>query len=278
MNTAAESSQEIVRRSGSNLAFALAVLPRHRRDDMRVFYAFCRIVDDIADASAASVEEKRDALERWRQLALGDAPPRPGLETEFTELRERRGLDSQRLAEIVDGVERDLSPQRFDTAAELERYCYLVAGAVGLVSIEIFGCERPESRDYAEQLGYALQWTNILRDVGEDAGEGRLYLPRESLERFDLGEEEILGGRPDRERFLALMRHETERARAYYRRADGHLTREDRPALRSAELMRRIYTRILDTMEADRFRVYEKRYHLSKTRMLAEFLRAKFLG
>jgi len=272
-------SSEIVRRSGSNLAFALAVLPREKRDDMRVFYAFCRVADDLADEPGLSAAFRIEGLSRWRRLIRSeDADPRPGIEAEMVQLQRLRGLDAGELEAIIDGVEKDLNPQTFETKEDLMAYCYLVASAVGLVSIRLFGCQEPESKVYAEQLGYALQWTNILRDVGEDAEEGRVFLPLEDLARFGLSKEDFLAGKPDKACFQRLMKHETGVAREFYEKATAALPEKDRKSMRSAELMRRIYSRILDEMEAGGYAVFEKRYKLTKSRMISEFIRAKFFG
>jgi len=274
-----ETSREIVRRSGSNLAFALAILPKEKREDMGVFYAFCRIVDDIADDLDAPADEKREGLNRWRRLIHGELEsPLPGVENEFDDLRRHYALDEGELEAIVDGVEMDIEPLRFETATDLKNYCYRVASAVGLASIRIFGYKDPGSRDYAEQLGYALQWTNIMRDVGEDAEEGRLYLPLEDLKRFGLSEADVLSGKPDFASFQRLMKYEAGVARGFYQKAIDALPAVDRKSMRSAEMMRRIYSGILDEMESGGFRVFETRYKLSKARMLAEFARAKTIG
>ena len=274
-----ESSREIVGRSGSNLAFALAVLPRRKRQDMGVFYAFCRVVDDIADDPGFSIEVRRAGLNRWRDLIHGRiSKPNPGVETEFVDLCLRYSLKKEDLEAIVAGVEMDLEPLRFETTDELKRYCYHVASAVGLVSIGIFGYTDPATRVYAEQLGYALQWTNILRDIGEDAAGGRLFLPLEDLRRYGLTEQMILDRHPDRAKFQRLMKHEAGIARAFYGAAVASLPKVDRASMRSAELMRRIYSSILEEMEKDGFRVFDQRYRLTKAVMLCEFLRAKVLG
>lgn len=280
MDPTVASAREIVRRSGSNLAFALAVLPRAKREAMEVFYAFCRLVDDLADDPGIPMGERRASLERWRSLVRGEgtAPPRPGIETEFRALRRNYPIRTEDLEAILDGVAMDLVPQRFATVTDLDAYCYRVACAVGLASIEIFGYTDPAARDYARELGYALQWTNILRDVGEDAAEGRLYLPLEELRRFGLDEAAILSGKPDRAKFGRLMKRCAAIARARYREAEAALPKADRSSMRSAELMRRIYSGILEAMERDGFRVFEKRYRLPKPTMFCEFLRAKYLG
>jgi len=282
LHPTAASAREIVRRSGSNLAFALAVLPRAVRGDMEVFYAFCRVVDDLVDEPGLEEPERRAGLDRWRALVEGTATdPSPGIESEFADLLRRRDPQRADLLAILDGMEMDLAPSTFATEAELRRYCYHVASAVGLVSVTLFGCVDSRSRAYAEELGYALQWTNILRDVGEDARKGRVFLPLEDLRRFGLTEEAILSGAPDAAKFGRLMKHEATVARAHYGEAlavFATLPKADRRALRSAELMRRIYSGILDTMERDGFRVFATRYRLGKATMLGEFLRAKFLG
>ncbi|MEM1442498.1 MAG: phytoene/squalene synthase family protein [Verrucomicrobiota bacterium] len=279
MDLVTATSKEIVRRSGSNLAFALAVLPRSRREDMCVFYAFCRVADDLADEPGLSDEARREGLQRWRSLISQEVDDaHPGIESELVQLIEDQSLDREELLAVIDGVEKDLDPQTFETKEALMEYCYLVASAVGLVSIRLFGCQHPGSKEYAEQLGYALQWTNIMRDVGEDACDGRVFLPLEDLDRFGLSKEDILSGTPDRACFERLMKYETAVAREFYDKAVAALPAEDRKSMRSAELMRRIYSRILETMEEDGFRVFTKRYKLSKVRMMGEFVRAKCCG
>lgn len=279
MEPPSETSAEIVRRSGSNLAFALAVLPKRKRTDMGVFYAFCRVVDDLADDPDIAMEDRRAGLQRWRDLIRGQiTEPAMGIENEFVDLCSRRALNADDLEAIVDGVEMDLDPPEFETKEDLLRYCYRVASAVGLVSIEIFGYQNPQSREYAEQLGYALQWTNIMRDVGEDAEEGRVFLPKEDLKGFGLTREDLLEKKPDQASFQRLMKHETATAREFYAAAKRLLPNEDRKSMRSAELMKRIYSGILDKMEDDGYRVFETRYRLSKARMICEFLRAKCCG
>ena len=280
MDPTTASAREIVRRSGSNLAFALAVLPRPRRWDMEIFYAFCRVVDDLVDEPGLAPDERRRGLDRWRSLAGGgDVVPGAGLESQFSDLVKRRRLRREDLLAILDGMEMDLAPRTFATTADLRHYCYHVASAVGLVSVDLFGCEDPGARDYAEELGYALQWTNILRDVGEDARNGRVFLPLEDLHHFGLDEAAILSLSPDPEKFRRVMSRGVAVARAHFRESlatFAALPRSDQAAVRSAELMRRIYTRILDAMERDGFRVFETRYRPGKIALLGEFVRAKF--
>lgn len=255
----------------SNLAFALGCLPPDRRRDALVFYDFCRAVDDIADEPGGSPDEKRKLLELWRSsLSSGQNLP-PAL----LDILTRHRIDRQLLIEIVLGVETDIEPVRFATDNDLRAYCWRVASAVGLVSIEIFGCKNPQSKVYAEFLGYALQLTNILRDVAEDAAAGRIYLPLEDLRKFRVSEASLLAGRPEGD-FQALMRFEAGRSRALFAEAVRAFPSDDAKALKPAELMRAIYQRILSRMEADGFRVFEKRYRLSKIEKLLVLLYFRF--
>ncbi len=272
----AQTAREIVARSGSNLAFALGVLPPEKRSDMKVFYAFCRVLDDLSDAPGLDLNQRQSGLDHWRELTAG-ASPRPGIEAEFVQLKEKYHFDSHLLNELIDGVAMDLEPHRFQTVDDLKRYCFRVASAVGLLSIEIFGYKNANTPKYAENLGYALQLTNIMRDVGEDAANRRVYLPLKDLAEFGIQETEIIERRAPVAAFEKLMAHHSQIARHFYDEATRHLADEDKSSMRSPELMRRIYFGILQKMEKDNYRVFEKRYRLSKMRMLTEFLRAKFL-
>jgi phytoene synthase len=241
----------------SNLAFALARLPRERREHALVFYNFCRVVDDIADDETRPAAEKQTLLDQWKSaLETGH-----GLPTPLSHIISAHRIDRQLLIEIILGVEQDIHPRDFATYEDLRKYCWRVACAVGLVSIEIFGCRDPQSKTYAEQLGHALQMTNILRDVGEDARLGRVYLPLEDLERFGLTAEMIRQERPGTG-FKDLMRFEAARAHAYFQGAKAAFPRTDARALAPAEAMRAIYKKILTRMEADHFRVFAKRYRV----------------
>jgi phytoene synthase len=261
--TATPSAEEITRSSKSNLALALITLPRDRRRDMNVFYAFCRVIDDIADDPGRNAEERRVALQQWRESLGGPIESEPSLALVVRELIAKYRLDPELLREIINGCEMDLAGARYATWEDLRQYCYRVASCVGLVSIEIFGCRNPVCRDYAIDLGLALQITNILRDVGEDfANDGRIYLPEEDMARFGYTAEDLKAGRRN-EAFLALMQFEAARARSYYDSAVRALPPGERRSLVAAELMRAIYSRILAKMERDGFRVFGKRYRVS---------------
>jgi phytoene synthase len=176
-------------------------------------------------------------------------------------------LGPEMLDEIVDGVEMDLSISRYATWEELRLYCYRVASAVGLVSIEIFGYRNPQCRDYAIELGLALQTTNIIRDVGKDLRVGRVYLPQDELARFGYSEADLAAHTHD-ERFVALMQFQAARSHALFDKAAALLPANDRRSMVAAEIMASIYRALLRRIEADRFQVFTKEYRLTRLQKL----------
>jgi phytoene synthase len=254
---------KITRQSKSNLALAFISLGRKRRRDITIFYAFCRVIDDIADSKVLAVEEKRRRLTAWREWLRASTADELALASDIRVLIDKYSLRPEMLEEIIEGVEMDLSITRYATFEDLRVYCYRVASAVGLVSIEIFGYRNPACKEYAVQLGLALQMTNIIRDVGKDLRDGRVYLPEEDLAQFDYSETE-LKGRQYNERFIRLMEFEARRAKEFFARSAELLPREDRPSMVAAEIMGSVYRALLRKMEKDRFRVFEKEYRLGK--------------
>src|SRR6267154_4359670 len=220
----------ITRQSKSNLALAFISLGRERKRDITVFYAFCRVIDDIADSAEFTLEEKRMRLAKWRQMLRTDAPGEPLLAQDVRRLIGKYSLPIGMFEEIIAGVEMDLSIRRYATFEELRVYCYRVACAVGLVSIEIFGYHNPGCKQYAIELGLALQMTNIIRDVGKDMQNGRIYLPQEDLARFHYSETELIQ-RHYNERFVQLMEFQAHRARQFFASAAAALPAEDRRAM-----------------------------------------------
>jgi 15-cis-phytoene synthase len=253
----------ITRQSKSNLALAFVSLGRERKRDITIFYAFCRVVDDIADSTELGVNEKRVRLAKWRQMLRAAGPKQPLLARDVRQLMHKYSLPPDMLEEIIAGVEMDLSIARYPTFDELLVYCYRVASAVGLVSIEIFGYRNPACKTYAIELGLALQMTNIIRDVGKDLLNGRIYLPQEDLARFDYSEAD-LRNRQYNDRFVHLMEFEATRAREFFRRAAALLPQEDRRSMIAAQIMASVYAALLRRIEIDEFRVFEKEYRLSK--------------
>ncbi len=259
---------KITRESKSNLALAFISLGRERRRDITVFYAFCRVIDDIADSKMLTVEEKRRRLLEWRGWLRTASPDESALAGDIRALIDKYSLSPEMLEEIIDGVEMDLTLVRYATFEDLRVYCYRVASAVGLVSIEIFGYRNSACKEYAVQLGLALQMTNIIRDVGKDLAAGRIYLPQEDMAQFDYTEAQ-LRDRQHNERFVRLMGFEATRAKEFFVRAAAVLPREDRRSMIAAEIMGSVYRALLHRLERDEFRVFEKEYRLSKVEKAA---------
>ena len=259
-----DGAAEITRASKSNLAFAFIAMSGARRRDITTFYAFCRVIDDIADDNQRDRETKRRELGLWRQSLRGEAAGEPALAKPVRDLISRYPIKPEMLEEIITGVEMDINIRRYATWDDLRVYCHRVASAVGLVSIEIFGYRSPQSREYAIALGLALQTTNIIRDVANDLRADRIYLPGEDLTRFNYTEKDLRSGVVDT-RFLQLMNFEAARAEKFFAEATELLPREDHRSMLPAEIMRSIYQALLRRMKLDNFRVFEKDYRLSKT-------------
>lgn len=258
----------ITRQSQSNLALAFVSLDRERRADITTFYAFCRVIDDIADSAELPMEVKAESLNAWRRSIIEPHDADSPLAAELRSVMAKYRIAPSMLEEIIAGVEMDLTISRYATWDDLRLYCYHVASAVGLVSIEIFGYRNPQCRDYAIELGLALQTTNIIRDVGKDLRIDRVYLPQDELARFGYSEADLHAHIHDG-RFVALMQFQAERAHAFFRRAGELLPSEDRASMRAAEIMGSVYRLLLTRIEQDGFRVFEKQYRLSRLRKAA---------
>src|SRR6266536_4153500 len=268
---------KITSQSKSNLALAFVSLGPERKRDITVFYAFCRVIDDIADSSELKLAEKRVRLQAWRRMLGAAGADGPPLAHGVRRLIHKYSLSTHMLEEIITGVEMDLSISRYATFEELRVYCYRVASVVGLVSIEIFGYRNPACKEYALQLGLALQMTNIIRDIGKDLRNGRIYLPQEDLARYEYSEAE-LKDRQYNKRFVRLMKFEAQRARQCFSSAAASLPPEDRRSMVTARIMGSVYRGLLRRMELDKFHVFEKEYRLSKlekaSRIAAQLLKS----
>jgi phytoene synthase len=252
-----ETSEQITRKSASNLALAFALLPPHKQSAMSALYAFCREVDDVADEESVPQAQRREQLAAWREdvrKACTGGTPQFTVNRELQPIIAEFRLPYELFDELILGVESDLDTFRFATHAELDLYCYRVASVVGLLSIEIFGYQDPRCRDYAIALGKALQLTNILRDVGNDAARGRIYIPLEDLKRFNVTPEEILAGQSS-DRFLRLAEDLAGRARRFYQEARTLLPAAERRSMVAAELMGTVYWKLLRHLESRRFPV-----------------------
>jgi phytoene synthase len=261
--------EQVLRASGSSFAAAFWMLPAPQRRALHAVYAFCRLADDVADDPALRGDRQR-LLERWRaELAAayrGDATHPVGVALGDAVRRFR--LPQEVFADLLRGVESDLRGEPIETWADLERYCYRVASTVGLLLVRILGARSPDSLEYARQMGIAVQLTNVLRDVGEDAAAGRIYLAREDLARMHVRPESLREGKLDEETRLLLALY-AERARIRYEAAARLLPAEDRRALRPAQAMGGIYRALLDELHARGFPCLGPALRLSKRRRLA---------
>ncbi len=264
--------QDKVSGSGSSFYYAFLFLPPPRRAAITAFYAFCREVDDVVDETLdPSVAASK--LQWWRQevaQAYKGAPSHPVMRA-LMPLAPRFGIEEAHLAAVIEGCQTDLDQTRFLDYPALQRYCHLVAGVVGEVAASIFGRTQPATVQYAHQLGLAMQLTNIIRDVGDDARRGRIYLPMAELQRFDVKAHEVLQraapwGYSDR--FQALMRFQADRAHATYDAALRLLPEADRAAQKPGLMMANIYRTLLREVESQQFQVLHQRTSLTPLRKL----------
>ncbi|MDP0492285.1 MAG: squalene/phytoene synthase family protein [Verrucomicrobiota bacterium JB023] len=272
-------AQNITRKAKSNLAFALLSLPKENRDDVTIFYAFCRQIDDLADDPDLPEDEKIEGLKRWKQLFTDGLEGSSELESEVLRIKEKHNIPAERFVNLIEGCEMDLVPQRFETWEDLQGYTYRVASTVGLICLPLFGSKDPEAEKYAVTLGHALQLTNIMRDVGEDLDNGeRIYLPIADLKRFNYSEAD-LENRVYDERFREMMAFQAERANRLFAEARELVPSGDRRNLVAAEMMRSLYHVLLEKMMADDFKVFHQRYRLAKWRkvltLVLHFLRSR---
>lgn len=267
-----------VRHRPSNLIPALLLLPAGRRRDALLFGEWCRLVDDIADQSGAAPGDRKALLEAWLDAL---SPAHEGkLPGDFLEMIRRRNLDREQLAEIVRGMLMDAGTVRFATFGDLEPYCRRVASAVGLISARLFGAEGAAVERYASQLGVALQLTNILRDVAEDAAMDRIYIPGEDLERFGVDAGDVLRGIPS-PAMTHLLNHQAERADSWFAKAEiawSEMSANQRRLMRPARLMSWIYRELLLAMHRDRYDVFGRRYRVPAFRKFLLLLRVTTSG
>ena len=270
--------QEKAAASGSSFYYAFLFLPQTRRAAITAFYAFCRevddVVDDMVDAGVAATK-----LAWWRSevaKAFAGQASHPVMRA-LMPLCAEFGIEQRHLQAIIDGCQMDLEQTRYLDYPGLQRYCHLVAGEVGEVAARIFGQTQPQTTAYAHKLGQALQLTNIIRDVGEDALRGRIYLPVNELQKFDVKAHEILN-RVYSDRFVALMQFQAQRAHGLYDQALALLPAEDRRAQKPGLMMASIYRALLREIEADKFQVLNQRIKLTPLRKMWLAWKVQALG
>ncbi|RYX91265.1 MAG: squalene synthase HpnD [Comamonadaceae bacterium] len=270
--------QEKAAASGSSFYYAFLFLPKPRRAAITAFYAFCREVDDVVD-DMVDVGVARTKLAWWQSEVAGayaGNPTHPVMKA-LMPLAGEYGIESRHLLAVIEGCQMDLEQTRYLDYPNLQRYCHLVAGVVGEVAARIFGQSQPQTTEYAHRMGQAFQLTNIIRDVGEDALRGRIYLPIDDLQKFDVKAHEILN-RVYSERFVALMKFQAARAHALYDEALAMLPAEDRRSQKPGLMMASIYRTLLSEIERDGFHVLNQRISLTPLRKLWLAWKVQALG
>jgi 15-cis-phytoene synthase len=264
--------------SGSSFYYAFLFLPKPKRAAITAFYGFCRevddVVDDMVDPGVAATK-----LAWWQSevaKAFAGQPSHPVMKA-LMPLATDYQIEQRHLQAVIEGCQMDLAQTRYLDYPGLQRYCHLVAGVVGEVAANIFGQTQPQTIAYAHKLGEALQLTNIIRDVGEDALRGRIYLPINELQQFDVKAHEILQ-RSYSERFTALMRFQAQRAQALYDEALTLLPFEDCRAQKPGLMMASIYRALLDEIQRDQFQVLHQRIKLTPLRKLWLAWKVQALG
>jgi phytoene synthase len=247
----------------SNFYFSFLILPQPKREAIETIYTFCRVTDDIVD-SAEDETEKYARLRQWTDELERSlyGVSKYAILNRLSKIIRHFNIPLHHFYDLIKGMEMDLTTRRYETFEELQEYCYRAASTVGLICAEVFGYKTQNTKQYAINLGIALQLTNILRDIKQDAKRGRVYIPQEDLRRFGYTEEELRNGVYN-DRFVELMKFECSRAQYYFKQARSFLAEEDKPFLYAARAMGNIYYVLLQRIERANYDVYSKRIRLS---------------
>ncbi len=280
MHTAATYFPDLSHNQQSNFYYSFLILPPPKREAIETIYAFCRYTDDIVDESSDE-RERYVRLKQWTeelQRSLTGESRYPIL-NRLSKIIKRFNIPLEHFYDLIKGMEMDLNKRRYETWDELQVYCYRAASTVGLICAEVFGYKHEHAKQYAINLGIALQLTNILRDLKQDAKRGRVYLPQEDLRRFGYTEQDLTSSTYN-DQFRSLMKFECERAHEYFRKAKSFLAEDDKPLFSAARIMGNIYYLLLLRIERARYDIFSKRIRLgSPLKLLVALalrLRTKF--
>lgn len=265
-----DDSREITKQSKSSFLYSFSLLSKEKNDAINTVYAFCRKTDDIVDSKDKTNEEKFSELSDWRnelERVLTGKESEFHLLNNLNSVIKKFNIPFQPFYDLIDGMEMDLNKNRYSTFEELMDYCYKAASTVGLMTIEIFGYKNSETKNFAVNLGIALQLTNILRDIKTDAENGRIYIPLEDLRRFNYNEKDLLEGNYNIE-FVKLMEFECNRAKEFYAEANKDLSKEDKGNMFAARIMEHIYFRLLRKIEKKNYNIFEKKISVSKLKKI----------
>ncbi len=268
-------NEPIEKIEGSNFDMSFRVLPKEKRKAITSIYNLLSYLDNIVDkpelTETDAKEKKLDRLARWEETIYNIYDDNKHISPLLAPLRyviRRFDLPSQYFSTLINGFRRDLTQYRYETFDDLKNYLFEVASVVGLITIEIFGYKYETTKQYAINLGYGLQLTNILRDIKTDKNRGYIYIPQEDLERFDYSEENLINDVYN-DNFIELMRFETKRARKYYFKARSYLRPEERKTLLAAGIMDEIYYRLLEKIELKEYNVYQKKIKVNNLHKLS---------
>jgi len=260
---------EITQSSKTNFLYSFSLLPKDKYEAINTVYAFCRQTDDIVDNEMDSTELKFRKIREWKnefEKALKGSS-NYALLNQLTKIIRNFNIPVEPFFELIKGMEADLQVSRYKDFNTLYQYCFRAAATVGLMCIEIFGYKTESAKEYAVNLGIALQLTNILRDVKFDALNGRIYLPEEDMKKFGYTEDDLMNFRYN-ESFVELMKFECKRAREYFEKANNAFAKEDRKQLFPARIMQKIYFNILEKIEKMNYNVFSKKAKVSKLKKL----------
>ncbi len=260
-----ETAKDIAKESKSSFYYAFNLLPTEKREAMNTVYAFCRKTDDIVDVESESDDLKSERLFRWRTELEKSLKGHSEylLLNKLGKTINQFNIPLDPFFDLLKGMEMDLQKNRYLTFDDLQLYCYRVASTVGLMCIEIFGYKHKSAKDFAVNLGIALQLTNILRDVKKDSQIGRIYIPQEDLEKFKYPEKEFLN-QTYNENFTSLMQYQVVRAEKYFKLATDALNLDDKYSMFAARAMQHIYHKILEKIVLANYNVYQKNIRVSK--------------
>lgn len=260
---------KITKESKTNFLYSFSLLPAEKNEAINTVYAFCRKTDDIVDDDSSTTEDRFNKLCLWREefeKSLNGNTEHVLLE-QVSKIINKYTIPVEPFYDLIEGMEMDLEKNRYKTFEELYDYCYCAAATVGLMSIEIFGYRNKNTKEFAVNLGIAMQLTNIIRDVKKDAERGRIYIPEEDLMRFGYEENDLLDFKYN-DSFVELMKFEGNRAKRYYEKADDLLCKEDKGLMFPARIMEHIYYIILKKIESMNFNVFSKVAKVSRIRKL----------
>lgn len=267
-----QNSSAITKSSGSNFVSSFWFLPKEKREALTSIYAFCRLTDDIVDL-ASNPELAKENLDAWSvqlQQAFEETSSHPVLK-DIAQISQRYHIPREYFFQLIDGMEMDLTKKTYQTFEELYSYCYFAASVVGLICLEVFGCQDQRSKEFAVNLGIAFQLTNILRDLRTDLQRGRIYLPQEDLKKYGLSSEDFLTLKESVQvppgkitRFQDLIQFECARAESYYKNAFQNLVPADRANLIAAEVMCAVYHAILEKIKRNPLLPLKSKIRLNK--------------